>query len=66
VNSLALEASPRFLADGKRLMFMSEWSRASDHAVLLTPRELHRMLATPFSGLGNIYVVALSALGVLK
>ena len=63
-NSLALEGSPRVLADGKRLMFMSEWSRAAEHSVLLTPRALHRMLATPFNGLGNIYVVALAALGL--
>jgi hypothetical protein len=63
VNSLAIEASPRLLSDG-RMLFMSEWSRAADHSVLLTPKELHRMLATPFNGLGNIYVIALAALGL--
>lgn len=64
VNSHALEGSPRFLADGKTLAFMSEWSRAADHSVRLTPAELHRMLATPFNGLGNIYLIALAALGL--
>jgi len=66
VNSLALEASPRLLADGKQLAFMSEWSRAADHSVLRSPRELRRMLATPFNGLGNIYVVTLAALGIAQ
>jgi Tol biopolymer transport system component len=57
INTQAVEASPSFSADGRRFYFVSEHGFATDQKVLLTPRTLHRGLATPRNGLGNVYVI---------
>lgn len=57
VNTWAVETSPSFSADGRLLYFVSEHGFATDQQVLLTPAALHRGLATPLNGLGNVYVI---------
>jgi Tol biopolymer transport system component len=62
VNTRAVEASPSFSPDGRRLYFVSEHGFATDQQVLLTPRTLRRGLATARNGLGNVYVISASAI----
>jgi Tol biopolymer transport system component len=62
VNTQAVEASPSFSADDRWLYFVSEHGFATDQQVLLTPRTLHRGLATARNGLGNVYVISASAI----
>lgn len=57
VNTWAAETGPSFSADGRLLYFVSEHGFATDQQVLLTPATLHRGLATPLNGLGNVYVI---------
>jgi Tol biopolymer transport system component len=62
INSRAVETGPAFSADGRLFYFTSEHGFATDQQVLLTPRTLHRGLATPRNGLGNVYAIDAAAL----
>ena len=57
INSMAMEASPAFAANGRLLLFMSERGFATDQRVRLGAGLLARRLRTPLNGRGNIYTV---------
>jgi len=63
INSRAVESAPSFSADGRWFYFVSEHGFATDQQVVLTPSVLHRGLATPQNGLGNVYVISASVIG---
>lgn len=62
INTTAAESSPYFSADGRRFYFMSEHGFATDQQLWLTPRTLFKGMASARNALGNIYVIAASAI----
>jgi Tol biopolymer transport system component len=62
INSRAVETGPSFSADGRLFYFTSEHGFATGQQVRLTPGVLHRGLATPRNGLGNVYAIDAAAL----
>jgi Tol biopolymer transport system component len=62
INSHASETAPSFSADGRTFYFVSEHGFETDQQILLTPRALHRGLATARNGLGNVYAIDAAAL----
>jgi Tol biopolymer transport system component len=65
VNTRARDYSPRFMPDGKTLIFSSERGFATGpRTAPITYRELRHQLAGVLNGWGNLYTIALADLGL--
>lgn len=65
VNTRSRDYSPRFMPDGKTLLFSSERGFATDPRTdAITYPELRRRLASVLNGWGNLYTIALADVGL--